>query len=295
MLFSALVLAGGALALSRPDCFVEHGRALAAYSDCADHDALAPCFTGLSSHSVDDVEACLITAGCSPSTALIEAREALDRCDEWARASDLRRRVRAYVPHMPARTVNPFAHGSGSSPNPRATDNAGAMALNRLFGRQDDEGKRISGDDCFDLTTKDTSDCDVSTDGPNLVSSNCKPATVVESSCKQGLTCSMDNTGTNVCMELHDTLTTAGIIISIVFAAAIVLGIASLTYLCCQDRRQQKRLVAKAEATALARAATKKQRSKEVRAPLMAQQDDQPPQIHAPLGGNDPFGDQNRS
>lgn len=291
MLLSALFLAGGALALSRPECFSSHGSALASYSNCAKQGALNACFANLHSYSIDDIEACFITAGCSPDASLIEARFALDRCDEWARASELKRRFRAYIPHLPARTASPAVDRRGSSPNPRAT---GGISLNALFGRQENE--KIT--ECFTSSQVDTTSCDIETSNNRLHTKSCSSVQVTQSECKPGLTCSKDKQGTDVCMELKNALDTAGIIIAIVFAAALALGIGTLTYLCCQDRRQQKRLTAKAEATALARAATKKQRANEVRTPLMRQQEGNPtvssPLATAPLG-HDPFGDQHRS
>ena len=292
MLLSALFLAGGALALSRPECFSAHGGALAAYSDCGKQASLNDCFAHLSSYSIDDIEVCFITAGCSPDTSLIEARFALDRCDEWARASELKRRFRAYVPHLPARTAAPGVDRVGSSPNPRST---GGIALNVLFGRQ--ENSKIT--ECYTTSTVDTTSCDVETSNNRLHTKSCSSVQEPRSDCKPGLTCTKDKEGEDVCMELQNALDTAGIIIAIVFSAALALGAGTLTYLCCKDRRQQKRLTAKAEATALARAATKKQRANEARTPLMRQQDGaaapSSPLATAPLGGHDPFGDQHRS
>ena len=293
MLLSVLALAGGALALSRPECFSSHGAALADYSACADQASLTACFARLPSYAIDDVEACFVKAGCHPDASLLEARASLDRCDEWAQASELRRRFRAYVPHQPAKTGSPVVDGSGTSPNPKPT---GGISLNALFARES-----LQGDECFDIKVVDTTACDVSTSKVRLITGSCSDVKETSSSCKDGYTCTMDKAGTDVCMELKNALDTAGIIISIVFGSALILGIGTLTYLCCQDRRQQKRLAAKAEATALARAATKKQRANEVRTPLMRQQDGPgTPVVSSPLatgppGGHDPFGDQNRS
>jgi hypothetical protein len=89
----------------------------------------------------------------------------------------------------------------------------------------------------------------------------------------------MDSIGQTVCMVKQDSLGVGGIIIAIVFGVAIVVGIAFLTFACCREGRHQKQLEARAEATALARAQTKKARSAEARAPLMRQE------------GGDPFAD----
>ena len=88
----------------------------------------------------------------------------------------------------------------------------------------------------------------------------------------------------------------AGIVVTVIFGVAVVLGIAIVTFLCCKDRKEQKRLVAKAEATALARAQTRKKKAEEVRAPLMRKTSGQ--RVGSPAAGGtggDPFSDRNRS
>ena len=84
-------------------------------------------------------------------------------------------------------------------------------------------------------------------------------------------------------MDLQDTLDTAGIVVAIIFGVIITAAVGTITFLCCKDRSEQKRLAAKAEAVALARAATKKQRNNQERAPLVSRN---------VSGGTNPFQDQ---
>lgn len=84
-------------------------------------------------------------------------------------------------------------------------------------------------------------------------------------------------------MKKTNALDIGGIIISIVFGSFIVIGIGYLAFAGCKERRHHKRAAAKAEAVALARAATKKQRSQEARAPLMQQQQPDPTNIPNPF------------
>ncbi|KAH7310481.1 hypothetical protein B0I35DRAFT_481797 [Stachybotrys elegans] len=254
----ALLFAAGALALNTPECFTEHGSGLAALSECAAHHILTACFADLEAFDKSDIESCLLTAGCPADDAPLEARAVLDRCHEWLVASDLRKR-------MPAAAVMAQPVQTTAAP--------------QLFPR--------SSLDCLTERTYDTSSCDTVTVDGRPTTTNCQDTVGTESVCRPGLTCSLDRSGTQVCMELQDSLDTAGIVVSIVFGVMIAIAIGALTYFCCQDRRQQKRLAAKAEATALARAATKKQRSAEARAPLMSEQN--PAQV-AP-GPGDPFSD----
>src|SRR5699024_2200420 len=97
------------------------------------------------------------------------------------------------------------------------------------------------------------------------------------SECSPGLMCTIGAGNEDICMRKHDSLDIGGIIIAIVFGVLITLGLGTLTFLCCRDRRQQKRLAAKAEAVALARAQTKKKRAQDQRTPLMQQQAAQGP------------------
>lgn len=113
-------------------------------------------------------------------------------------------------------------------------------------------------------------------------------------SCTPGWMCSPELGDTTSCIKKRNGLDIGGIVVSIVFGAAIVAGISFLLIMSCKDKRQHKRLAAKAEATALARAATKKKRAADARAPLMEyqQQDQQMAQNQYEGAGANPFHDQ---
>lgn len=252
-----LTLAASAMAISQ-ECFVNHAQDVSEYADCGDSALLTECFaTKLSSSSdaefLTSLRACYTSAGCSDTQASSEAEYAIQQCTELTRLGELRKRYPA-IADMPARTAPALL--------PRST-----------------------GADCFTTSEVDTSTCQLITEGSKTRTGECSPAKAQESECKPNLFCTRDTSGTDVCMDRHDSLDTGGVIVSIVFAVAIVIGIGALTFLCCRERRQHKRMAAKAEATALARAATKKQRSADARAPLMRQQDGP---------GADPFHDQHQ-
>lgn len=147
-----------------------------------------------------------------------------------------------------------------------------------------------TGPECLSTGLTKTKSCDVQTADGSEVTGECRTTDVETSTCSPGKTCTMDSSGQDVCMDLQNTLDVAGIVISIAFGVIIALGIATLTFLCCRDRKEQKRLAAKAEATALARAATKKKRQQEQRTPLMQER-----RRDASTGPTDPFHDRNRS
>lgn len=251
-----LTLAASAMAISQ-ECFVNHAQDVSEYADCGDSALLTECFASKLASSSDaefltSLRACYTSAGCSDGQASTEAEYAIQQCTELTRLGELRKRYPA-IADMPLQTTPPLL-------------------------------VRAVGADCFTTSDVDTSTCQTITEG-SKTRSECSSIKAKESECQPNLFCTHDTSGQDVCMELHNTLDTGGIIISIVFAVVIVIGIGALTFLCCRERREHKRMAAKAEATALARAATKKQRSADARAPLMHQQDGP---------GADPFHDQHQ-
>ncbi|KJZ73315.1 hypothetical protein HIM_07319 [Hirsutella minnesotensis 3608] len=133
-----------------------------------------------------------------------------------------------------------------------------------------------SGTDCFTTSMVDTSACSFATKDGKLSTVSCFPTQATSSECSPGLMCTTDTSNNDVCMVRRDSLDTGGIIIAVIFGALVGIGIGVLTFLCCRDRREQKRLAAKAEAVALARAHTRKQKANDAHVPLMRQQEGAP-------------------
>ncbi|ATY65691.1 hypothetical protein A9K55_001478 [Cordyceps militaris] len=267
MRFAILALAVGAAASvipgsSSPDaCLRAHSSLLASLSACGSPAALSACFSQLSSSSsTDALEACYIAADCSADDAAREARHVLARCDQLEAESELRRRQETFTA-----VITP-------APNPLA------MVAART---------NVQGDDCFTTEVQNQKVC------PGVVSGTsmpCSQAPVTSKSCRSGWLCTEDPNGKDICMAKIDKLDIGGIIIAIVFSVIIVAGISFLIFMSCAESRAQKKMNARAEATALARAATKKKRADEVRAPLMAQQQQTEYQTQGSGSGN-PFGD----
>ena len=255
------------------DCVLANRREMAADAGCGDHAGLTLCFQQLESSDPNELAECYHKAGCGGGKAASKAMEAQIRCAElFPEDAELRRRRRGDVP----------------APETTSPPQLASIAMADLWARS-----AATGDDCLTTSSKMTKVCDMKTEGDSTVTDTCSSTEVPESECAPGKTCSMDNQGNDICMDLEDTLDIAGIIIAIVFGTLIVLGIAVLTWLCCRDRKEQKRLAAKAEATALARAATKKKKAQDARAqraPLMQEQRGR----DASAGSGDPFHDQNR-
>ncbi|PKS06698.1 hypothetical protein jhhlp_006772 [Lomentospora prolificans] len=187
----------------------------------------------------------------------------------------------------PAQTVEDKAVGSTEAATTTASVSrvtaAAAQTVSNL-------SKASQGTECYQTSTATESICDPT--------GNCEQRAVEKVKCLSGYLCRMDSKGTTTCMEKVNTLDTGGIIVSIIFAAAIVLSIGMMTFFCCRDRAQQKKLNAKAEAAAIAKASSAGTRARNVsdRQPLMTSQPENT-QGYGPEGGApqpDPFNDQNR-
>ncbi len=253
---------------ARRDCIISNSREMAADAPCGDYEALGKCFSVLSSASPSALADCYAQAGCSSTDAFTLSHNAQQRCEElFVREEELRRReeVSPKTTSLPSFGSMDYFEGQG------------------LFRRT-----AYSGAACFKTRTVTTTTCELQTVGDKVKTNTCYLTPGPTSSCDPAKTCSMDRQGTSICMDLVNTLDVAGWIVTIIFATGIVAGVASITFLCCKDRKDQKRLTAKAEATALARAATKKKRAAE-RGPLMAQRN------ASAAGPGDPFHDSNRS
>lgn len=258
---AVLLFAGAAMASEpRHDCFVKHSEDLAAYSDCGHQGSLAECLSQLAGFHEEDIRKCYTTVGCTKEEAYLEALDTIKRCTQQANTGELKKRYRA------APVADMFERA--------ATTDAAASTTS---------GGVMSGTRCFTTTKKKTQSCDVTTKNGHISTNTCVSTEVDASTCAPTLICTVDSNNDDICMDLVR-MDVGGIIVTIVFAAALVIGAGLLTWACCHDRKAQKTLQAKAEAVALARAATKKQRAAQ-RQPL----------IRNPSGGSNPFQDQNRT
>ncbi|KAI8667751.1 hypothetical protein NCS55_00797900 [Fusarium keratoplasticum] len=270
---SAVLFAGNALAIAQQECLAQNSADLAAYADCADQSALAGCLSKLESPEEPAVQGCYTDAGCSSQEAVAEARRTWQRCEELAKGEDLKKRF----PAAPLPTIAPRVAAAGEPGSKRT-----------LFKRE--TADTSSGKDCLTAKVKDTTACDVKTKSGTAETGSCSSITTTTSTCRDDVICTMlDNSNETICLVKKE-MDTAGIIIAIVFAGALALMMGYLTFMCCRDKKEQKRLAAKSEAVALARAATKKQRAAQ-RQPLIRNASGQSNPSNA---GANPFQDQTR-
>lgn len=285
---SAALFASGAMAaaLGRNgenwDCILANPSEMAADANCGDASALSACFAQLeSSEQKEALAECYAKAGCSSVEAIDLAAQAERRCfDQFAR-TELRRRSR----------------GELDARGPQPTKAPELAAMNVFWDHHIFPRSAASGSDCFTFKDKETRVCDVETNSGQVSTGGCSTVTTSVSECAPDKTCTLDaGSRDTICMDLDNTLDVGGIIVTVLFGVAVVAGIATITFLCCKDRKEQKRLAAKAATVELHRAATKKKKEAEARAqraPLMQQEQER--QRDVSTGSTDPFHDRNRS
>ncbi|KAJ4322386.1 hypothetical protein N0V84_004857 [Fusarium piperis] len=269
---SAVLFAGNALAIAQQECLAQNSADLAAYADCADQSALASCLSKLESPEEPAIQACYTDAGCSSQEAIAEAHRTWQRCDELAKGEDLKKRF----PAAPLPTIAPRA-AAANEPGAKPT----------LYKRGSPDTS--SGKDCLTEKVKDGSACDVKTKDGTSETGLCSDVKITTSTCRDDVICTLNANNDTICLVKKE-MDTTGIIIAIIFAGALALMMGYLTFMCCRDRKEQKRLAAKSEAVALARAATKKQRAAQ-RQPLIRKAS---AQSNPSNSGANPFQDQTR-
>ncbi|KAM0433317.1 hypothetical protein ACHAPT_004193 [Fusarium lateritium] len=270
---SAVLFAGNALAIAQDKCLAQHSADLATYADCADQASLAACLSKLETVDEPAVEGCYTAAGCSSEEAAAEARRTWERCEELANGEDLKKRF----PAAPLPTLAPRVAAAGE-PGAKPTH------YKRATGADTSSGK-----DCLTDKVKDTTACDVKTKDGKAETGSCSSVKTTTSVCREDVICTLNANNDHICLVKKD-MDTTGIIIAVVFAGALAGMMGYLTFMCCRDKKEQKRLAAKSEAVALARAATKKQRAAQ-RAPLIRNASGQ---SNPSNGGANPFQDQPR-
>ncbi|KAM7203856.1 hypothetical protein V8F20_003862 [Naviculisporaceae sp. PSN 640] len=231
--------------INHPECLHTRGRELAAAASCGDDGSIAYCLSQISlsisaESLVPEVEECFLNAGCSTSESPVEAFWALRRCEKPPSGSDLRRHAAAIaVPRDPAGIT--FAARQAATPPPAATTDPNA-----------------SPSPCFTMTDVPFTSCPVQSTGPDAgktLRKGCVPTTQPSPVCVEGLICRSDNQGNPSCMRKQSSLGTAGTIIAIFFATAIAFAVFGVCFMCCRERREQKRLERQAEAASIAREA----------------------------------------
>lgn len=260
------ILALASLAAASPfertsNCLRLHADQISSIVACADASLVAGCLKAQrNGFPASALQSCIVDSGCSKEEATFGAEVLADLCDVSG-SNDLRKRAGDDAAPPSQRTV---------APAPAVTP--------VITKRQDDDADkattakeaRPSNSECYQTSTIDTESCSINTKPGE---SNCSSMKLEKVRCRDGWLCSVSRQGGTSCMERVDNLDTGGIIVAIIFGAAIVIALGLMTFFCCKDKREQKKLEAKAEAAAIAKSSNVGSRARKVsdRQPLMAQ------------------------
>ncbi|KAK8068913.1 adenovirus e3 region CR2 domain protein [Apiospora phragmitis] len=175
------------------------------------------------------VEQCLVDAGCTSDESKRETHSLIAWCDShFGSDLDLKRR--------------------GIDPLPQPTPLTQAPDIYLRAATTTASSGEPSPSPCSTETDVEISSC--KTDHIN----ECVKTMTKSMVCAQGNMCMTDNSGNNICMYRKDGMTTSGAVVGIFLAVVLAVTVASLFFLCCKDKRDQKRARAKSEAAAIAKA-----------------------------------------
>ncbi|KAH8650175.1 hypothetical protein BX600DRAFT_517385 [Xylariales sp. PMI_506] len=273
--YLALILPSVVTALSaRSQCLPAKAQELAKASVCGTPASLEECLGRVQDVSEFNIRECLSTAGCSAEALESEARYLLSLCD-GAPDEELRKRTpEPMLVEKAAAAANAGLFARASSSTSTTSDSSTSSTTS------DSSTSSTTSDTTTTSTTSDTTTTATSTDSTTgtttgvtsttLVCStvstitvtsceatniySCTPIATTTSVCAAGLYCDTDSSGNNLCMVRQDGLTTSGAIVSIFLAVVFSGMIASIIFLCCRDKSAQRKLRAKAEAAAIAKA-----------------------------------------
>lgn len=259
-LAAALLLRSTAVSAtsSAPECLNTHSLALAELASCGDVGSLNHCFsnqvaldaTTAPEQLTSELERCFQNAGCTHAESQIEALWTLQRCSTGHLSpedpsSDLRRRRTGAIPlprgPAPIPGITIIAARQDTPPTPTTAGPAANPAVPSP---------------CFIETDISITSCPIQSTGASSGKKlPCFPTTVPSEVCAPKLICQIDSRGNPSCMVRQSSLGLAGTIIAIFFAAAVAVSVFTVCFLCCRERKSQRRLMRAAEAAKIAQEA----------------------------------------
>ncbi|KAI0125463.1 hypothetical protein BJ170DRAFT_432776 [Xylariales sp. AK1849] len=237
-----------------PQCLQAKAHAIALAALCGDKATLKQCLAKAPEHAEEDfIQKCLVKAGCTPKAAVIEASYLISHCD--GEPGELRRRRADAMPAerddaSDSATTTTTATTTGVTK--RSTAESTAAATTAVTQRDTTTAATTAAAttslQCSTESTLQVTSCD------SVNKYDCSEVTTTTSVCAAGLFCDTDAAGNNLCMERQDGLTTSGAVVAIFLAVFLAAMVSAIIFLCCKDRREQKRVRARAEAAAIAKA-----------------------------------------
>ncbi|KXJ91914.1 hypothetical protein Micbo1qcDRAFT_203956 [Microdochium bolleyi] len=205
---------------ARANCLQARSDVLAALSSCGDTAILATCLASVPEANVDTVKTCFLGAGCSAEDAAIEAGFVLKQCEQGLEGAELR--VRGGMESMPFITPAPAL--------------AGRQNIGFVPPLQCSTDTTITKNACSTIVEADKT------------SKQCGPTAIVTQVCDRKNVCMKDAKGVDICMVRRDMPTTDGLVVTIFLLVVFIIGVGTMIFLCCKDRREIKRIRAQHEA-----------------------------------------------
>ncbi|KAL7628039.1 hypothetical protein AAE478_002235 [Parahypoxylon ruwenzoriense] len=226
---------GTAAAGDRSACVQAGAVELSKAAACGDKGSLEHCFKNVPLNvEPRDLETCFRNAGCTAAEAAIEASFIIRGCDTAKSPVELRRRAPEPLP--------------APTPAPAPQDTATATAANNNNGF-------TPSIQCSTQTLVQTSSCPIQSTGTESGRTlPCFQTEVATQVCAAENICMKDNFGIDTCMRRKDTLDTSAIIVTIFLAICFASSFATLIFLCCREKRNERKLRARKEAAAIAKA-----------------------------------------
>ncbi|KAK6067342.1 hypothetical protein SCUP234_04018 [Seiridium cupressi] len=263
----SLLLPALAASASTAQCLKSRATELAVESLCGDKRHLLRCFQKAPEDALQDtIEECLVNAGCAHKAAVSEASYLITFCN--GEPVELKRRERDA---LAARDTTAASVASADSTTTTeaatTTTTTGTSAVSKRTTADTTAtsttaatttattgttaattaGATISGTDCSSASVTTVSSCDATNQY------DCSMVETTTSVCKSDLFCTEDTSGNNLCMTRQDGMTLSGTIVAVFLAIVVTAIVASIVFLCCRDRKEQKRMRARAEAAAIAK------------------------------------------
>ncbi|KAH6646188.1 hypothetical protein BKA67DRAFT_541168 [Truncatella angustata] len=261
----SLLLPTLAASTATSECLRSKAVSLAIESLCGDKETMVRCFKQASDADIVTLESCLKNAGCTPKAAASEASYLVTFCN--GEPSDLKRRERE---GLAARATDSTA-SADSTTTTDASTTATTTGTSAVSKRETTDTTAtatttaattaattdttatgsttvFSGTACSSAKATAVSSCD------SKNQYDCSIVTTTTLVCRSNYYCDTDASGNNLCMVRQDGMTLSGTIVAIFLAIGMTGIIASVIFLCCQDRKEQKRQRARTEAAAIAKA-----------------------------------------
>lgn len=252
-------------ATATPECVNSRAKELAGRSLCGDKKTLRKCYASASGDLLESaLEECLTAAGCTEKAAAVEASYLITFC-EGEEGELKRREVRAKRDEVASGTDSTTATTATTTTDTASTTTTETSSGTSTIAKRTDTtttaGTTTTATTAGTTSAATTANTSCSTASKTKVSAcdsdneyNCSMTESETMVCIATKYCDTDSEGNALCMDRQDGLTTSGAIVTIFLAVCLVGIISTIFFLCCRDRKEQKRNHARAEAAAIAKA-----------------------------------------